>query len=154
MIGQYGSKEHSYAISNIALSELKQFASNYEQESFIFGLIDKTKKADAKNRSCIMTFEYWELNDEFKNSNKNITTASYIKKDEIDRIVYTDKAIDFFTRRKNFKFNLPFSIFESMSNQYKSFNISSDIMETIKQDLHNNNMSGKHYWANRAKYYK
>ena len=43
VIGQYNSKEHSYVISNIALSEIKNIAASFKQESFIFGSINKTK---------------------------------------------------------------------------------------------------------------
>jgi hypothetical protein len=149
VIGQYNSKEHSYVISNIALSEIKNLAAQFEQESFIFGSVDKLKKLDKTNRSCLMNFDYWSI----KDISKKIEASSYIKEDTIDRVVYTDKALDFFTRRKNFKFNLPFSIFESMSSEYSSFNINEEIMQKIKTDL-NNNMSGRHLWENRARNYK
>lgn len=149
VIGQYNSKEHSYFISNIALSEIKNLAAQFEQESFIFGSVDKLKKLDKTNRSCLMNFEYWSVKDILK----KIEASSYIKEDTIDRVVYTDKALDFFTRRKNFKFNLPFSIFESMSSEYSSFNINEETMQKIKTDL-SNNMSGRHLWENRARNYK
>lgn len=96
-----------------------------------------------------MNFEYWSVKDILK----KIEASSYIKEDTIDRVVYTDKALDFFTRRKNFKFNLPFNIFESMSSEYSSFNINEETMQKIKTDL-NNNMSGRHLWENRARNYK
>ena len=148
VIGQYNTIEHSYVISNIALSEIKNIAAKYEQESFIFGIVDNKLKKDKSNRKCIMEFGYWQAD-----VNKKIDADSYTKLDDVDRVVYTDKAVDFFTRHKNFKFNLPFSIFESIDNEYKSFNISSDVMEAIKNDLHKD-MSGKHLWMNRAKNYK
>lgn len=35
VVGQYNSKEHNYVISNIALSEIKNLAAQFVQESFI-----------------------------------------------------------------------------------------------------------------------
>lgn len=98
VIGQYNSKEHNYVISNIALSKIKNIATPFKQESFIFGSINKTKKHDTSNRSCIMQFEYWQI----KSNVKHITADAYEKLDDIDRIIYTDKAIDFFYTTEKF----------------------------------------------------
>ena len=69
VIGQYNTIEHSYVISNIALSEIKNIAAKYEQESFIFGIVDNKLKKDKSSRQAVAfynspSYQYWS-NDDF-----------------------------------------------------------------------------------------
>ena len=100
VIGQYNTIEHSYVISNIALSEIKNIASKYEQESFIFGIVDNKLKKDKTNRKCIMAFGYWQAD-----VNKKIDANSYTKLDDVDRVQAAGELMDTAMRNVAYKMN-------------------------------------------------
>ena len=111
VIGQYGSRENSYLITNLSLDEVKNLAALFQQQSFIFGVADETKRADVANRGSVMTFEFWQTSIQDLTPDAVITPDAYYKADEVDRLVYDADASDFFTKKRNFKFNLPFPMF-------------------------------------------
>ena len=92
--GKYGNMENPFLILNIPLKTLKDFGDKYEQESIIYGEIIDYKE---------VTFEYWER------SSKN---SPLVLLDIADHIDVLNDPEDFYTRIKNWKFNIPFSIFE------------------------------------------
>ncbi len=92
--GKYGNIENPVLILNITLKDLKKFGDLYNQESVIYGEVNDYRD---------VTFEYWIRDNE----------KSPLKfKDSIDHIDVLQDPDDFYTRIKNWKFNIPFPIFQ------------------------------------------
>ena len=114
--GKYGSVEHSLMIYNISLEACKNIGKRFNQESFIY--------ANVKDNSVI--FSYYQ---------KNGDNSPYNKIEDIEKYVDTTENDDFFTAiGRNFKFTIPFKIFESHIDK-----INSIITERCKNENYKNN---------------
>lgn len=91
--GKYGNEEHPVLISNINLDYAKYIfgAEKYDQESFIFGVVE--------NNKTLFCYYQQDDNKEFRLLDKEI------------KIIEDSDADDFYTEFKGYKFNIPFSIF-------------------------------------------
>lgn len=126
--GMYGNKERPFMIFNLRLVDAKYLASLYEQESFIFG------ERDADGFVSMYYYEVWniekaraDIGTRFPDKGWNKDYLSY-RLDRCPRWDYVERdsersvrnqmdAEDFFSRHKNFKFSIPFSIFERMERR-------------------------------------
>ena len=108
-IGKFGGNiENPYAVFNMSVDVAKFLCGKYQQTSFVF-----TQLLD--NGS--IHSEYWEKKDQ--NSPYDKMENDYIKKDECDEWIDTADADDNFTIIGNkFKYQIPFSIFESVNNLF------------------------------------
>ena len=95
--GKYGNEETSYVIANIniVMCEFLFGPKNFNQESFIFG---KVKEYGS------IVFSYMEQTGK----------GDFTEKDASKEIKGQKEAEDYFTKYLGYKFQLPFSIFESM----------------------------------------
>lgn len=95
--GKYGNEETSYVIANIniVMCEFLFGPKNFNQESFIFGRV--------KEYGSIV-FSYMEQTGK----------GDFIEKDASKEIKGQKEAEDYFTSYLEYKFQIPFSIFESM----------------------------------------
>lgn len=95
--GKYGNDETSYVIANInlAMCEFLFGPDNFNQESFIFG---KVKEYGS------IVFSYMEQTGK----------GDFTEKDASKEIKGQKEAEDYFTSYLGYKFQIPFSIFESM----------------------------------------
>ena len=99
--GRYNNREHSFLLFNVTVSELSFYGQVFDQESFIFG---KFLDDDSGN----IKFEYYQ---------KEEGDVPYQMLDICDGFIRRDNAENFYTLiSKNFKFKIPFSIFESIHN--------------------------------------
>lgn len=139
--GKYGNIENPVIIINIPLKELLYLGDKYNQESIIYGTINDYRK---------VTFDYWERNSE---------NSPMIKKDSIDRIDVLSDPKDFYSRIKNWKFTIPFPIFqESLLNWYedKIQILNENEKENIKVFINkiiepsNKEYTGHHYYSLRG----
>lgn len=116
--GKYGNVENPVLIINIPLIELKELADIYKQESVIYGEILGYKKVN---------FEYWG----------RISETTPLKKlDSVDYIKSINSAKDFYSSIKNWKFTIPFPIFQEAIEVWyieKISLLSEDKKETIKE---------------------
>jgi hypothetical protein len=96
--GMYGNKEKPFLIFNVTIEDLIKSGVLFEQESFIYG----EKKTEG------MVFYYYSQTGD----------GNFNLKDKSEKITSTSEADDFFTRQKDWKFNIPFSIFEGMEQLY------------------------------------
>lgn len=113
-----GNVENSYFIFNIGLETLKYYAGLFEQTSFIYG--------ELKNEEVISY--YYEKKEIDKSFSKRFNP--YIEKDKVVSFVDATDSLDYSIIGKDFKYRLPFSIFESVSeNIYNKFNESMSIQE-------------------------
>lgn len=94
VVGQYGNVENPVLILNIPRKELIKFGDMFNQESVIFGTIEDYRK---------VTFEYWGRAGEGK---------PLKLLDLHDKVDVLNNPKDFYTRIKNWKFSIPFSIFQ------------------------------------------
>lgn len=108
-IGKFGGNiENPYAVFNMSVDVAKFLCGKYQQTSFVF-----TQLLD--NGS--IHSEYWEKEDQ--DSPYNGMVNDYIKKDECDEWIDMAAADDNFTIVGNkFKYQIPFSIFESVNNLF------------------------------------
>lgn len=106
--GKYGNEENSYVIANINLDYCKHLfgPKRYNQESFIFGVIDPVEKKSS--------FYYYEQ-----------SNGEFILKDSETKVKDETNAEDFFSKYNNFKFSIPFNIFAESLNK---------ISEGLEQD--------------------
>lgn len=98
-----GNNEYSYFIFNIPLNVLMYYSAMFEQTSFIYG---------RKQDDGTVIHEYWEKQDASKPFNKE--TNPYIKKDEEASYIEIDANDNYSVIGRNFKYVIPFSIFESI----------------------------------------
>lgn len=90
--------EHSFLLFNVTVDELKFYGYSFDQESFIFGRFNDNSKK--------INFEYYQ---------KEVGETPYQLLDKCDGFIRRDNADNFYTLlSKNFKFKIPFSIFESI----------------------------------------
>lgn len=108
-IGNFGGNTESpYAIFNMSVDVAKSLCGKYQQTSFVF-----TQLLDDGN----IHSEYWEKKDQYSPYDK--MKNDYIKKDECDEWIDMAAADDNFTIIGNkFKYQIPFSIFESVNNLF------------------------------------
>ena len=108
-IGKFGDNpENPYAVFNMSVDTAKILCGRYQQTSFVFTqLLD-----DGSIHS-----EYWEKKDKIAPYDKR--NNDYVKKDECDEWIDMAAADDNFTIVGNkFKYQIPFSIFESVNNLF------------------------------------
>ena len=108
-IGHFGgNSEKPYAVFNMSVDTAKFLCGRYQQTSFVFTqLLD-----DGSIHS-----EYWEKKDQDSPYDKK--ENDYIKKDECNEWIDMASADDNFTIIGNkFKYQIPFSIFESVNNLF------------------------------------
>ena len=108
-IGKFGGNTESpYAVFNMSIDVAKSLCGKYQQTSFVF-----TQLLDDGN----IHSEYWEKKDQYPPCDK--MENDYIKKDECDEWIDMAAADDNFTIIGNkFKYQIPFSIFESVNNLF------------------------------------
>jgi len=133
--GKYGNLEHSYLIGNINLALCKYFfgKERFNQESFIFGVID------AKTKTT--TFEYWQQNGD----------GNFVKQDQETKVLRQDKADDYYSEYKGFKFSIPFSIFEEALTEIsetleENYGWNPSYIMYIKDTALNENCTLKYCW--------
>ena len=106
-----GNDENSYFVFNIGLDTLKYYAGLFEQTSFIFGKFDGEE---------VVSY-YYEKEDISKPYSKRLN--DYIEKDKTTSFVDASDDSDYSIIGNKFKYRLPFSIFESVSDSiFNSFN--------------------------------
>lgn len=116
-----GNVENSYFIFNIGLDTLKYYAGLFEQTSFIYG--------EMKNEEVISY--YYEKSEIDKSYSKRLNP--YIEKDKVVSYVDAADSLDYSIIGKDFKYRLPFSIFESVSDKiYDNLNENMDVQEMNK----------------------
>lgn len=98
-----GNDEHSMFIFNISAKALAYYSGKYQQTSFIYGEL----------RDGVVHSEYWEKSD--INEPYNPKTNPYVKKDESDTYVDASDFDDYSIIGKRFKYQIPFSIFQEVS---------------------------------------
>ena len=111
--GKYGNLENPFLILNININEAIEIGRIYNQESIIF----------ANNYFDYVEFQYWEQkgNGDFK----LLDTSDYFST--------LDNPVDFYSYKRDWKFNIPLSIFESINtygNRYMK-GLSEDIKKEI-----------------------
>jgi len=136
--GQYGESEHSYLIANINEDICKYlFGSKmFNQESFIYGVIDPVSKDLFKT-----TFYYYSRNDKNKFEISDVCTTFNNE----------ETAKDFFSKFKNFKFKIPFKTLESQlcsisDKLEEDFNWNTDYYSYLEYISKVNNKTIKHLW--------
>lgn len=140
--GKYGNLENPFVVLNINKDELLFLGTKFVQESVIF----------AKNYFDYIDFQYWEQTDR-KGNFKLLDTA--------DHYVNLDRD-DFYTYKKTWKFNIPFSIFEKVQecfeNNFSDFKkeIKDKIYSVHKEIVLSENKTMSHFYRKRGKinYYK
>ena len=102
--GRYGNVEHSYFLLNPSLKWCKWiFGERFAQESFIFG----------ENKEGNVTFSLY-LHESVDKPMKLVDTSPFYE---------PSRKSDFITRFRDFRFNIPFSYFESgVSSTLRDFN--------------------------------
>jgi hypothetical protein len=131
--GQYGSLENPVVILNINKEEALGIGDDFVQESIIF----------ARNYFDSIEFQYWGRKSEYHTLELLDTADYYVMKDDAE---------DFYTRRKGWKFNVPFSIFESIneiySNRFRDLNRSTlrEIENIHERIVTEENKTKKHFY--------
>ena len=132
--GKYGNEENSYVVANVNLDYCKYLfgSKKYNQESFIFGVIDPVEKK--------ASFYYYEQTD-----------GVFTLRDSETKIKDETSAEDFFSKYRNFKFSIPFSIFtealEEISESLdQDYGWDSHYRETLEYVSLVENKTLKHIW--------
>lgn len=116
--GKYGAKENSFLVYNLSVSDAKDLCEKFKQESFVFGL----------NKEGELVFQFW------RNASKG-NGYNYIKVDEKSVFEDSTNEEDNYTQiSRDFKFTIPFSIFESTSKSVEEF-YNSHAKEYLKHSL-------------------
>lgn len=118
--GKFGSVENSFAVLNISLETVMAYCGKYQQTSFIFSINDNGKLVN----------EYWAKQNESLPYDKH--TNPYVKKDTESSVIRMDDANDYYTQIGDFKFTIPFPIFnENISRiiQGKHFSTKEKLLE-------------------------
>lgn len=129
--GKYGNLEDPIVILNINIDELLYLGDKFEQESVIF----------ARNYFDYVEFQYWQQKG--KGDFELLDTSDYY--------VNLEDPEDFYTYKKTWKFNIPFSIFEEMNKSYASKyrDLKEDTLQYIerlnKRIVEEENKTIKHY---------
>ncbi len=140
--GKFGYVENPSLIINIPLKILLHYGNLYNQESVIYGTIEKYGK---------VKFEYWER----KSINQPL-----VKKDEVDYFNTIDNPDDFYSYIKNWKFSIPFPIFQEHIEQWYKSKIEilneekkKEILDVINQIVENDeSYTGKHFYKLRGNF--
>lgn len=140
--GTYNNYENPFVILNINFNEIESIGYKYDQESFIFATNDEA--------SGKVIFEYWEKSSPGKESKYEMLDLS-------DYVKTVDTADNFYTKRKSWKFNIPFSIFESI--ELKNKNDYSGLSKEQIEEINDINLDVvlcedknlKHYYLQRGK---
>lgn len=140
--GKYGNLENPFVILNINKDELLFLGTKFTQESVIF----------ARNYFDYVEFQYWEQTDR---------KGNFTLRDTADHYVNLDRD-DFYTYKKTWKFNIPFSIFEQIQEHFE--NNFSDFKKEIRDQIYNvnqeivlsENKTMSHFYKQRGEinYYK
>lgn len=130
VVGEYGGKEHSYSVYNIPLEEAARCAAAFNQESFVFGerRVSAIGGSDDGVRGNRMRYSFWQYDpveyDKVKRQYERDNAEIGDERDEIFRqyptfdphryrLVDTQddfetNAGNFFSRRNEFRFTIPF----------------------------------------------
>lgn len=113
--GKYGNLENPFVVININKDELIEFAGKFQQESIIF----------AVNYFDYIEFQYWQQKG--AGDFKLLDTSNYH--------VNLEEFENFFSYKKDWKLNIPFSIFEEINKQYshKYRDLSKDALKYIEE---------------------
>ena len=103
--GKFGDEENSYLITNVPLNFCYHIFNKYGQLSFIYGSIEEKDEGEG-----VLVYKYYEKPIDKK---INKTFGTYVLRDTETKIVNLEDAEDFFTAFEDYKFTIPFSIFES-----------------------------------------
>lgn len=123
--GMYGQKERSFMIMNMPFENIKEWAKNYNQESFIFINVNDDK----------IHSEYWQKPDK----------GDYEKLTEADGYIDAENATDFFsTLTRKFKFTIPF-VFDSYNVKNEN-----EFQRLLSESL-DMSFSGRHRFICRCK---
>lgn len=115
--GKYGNVEHPCIVFNISLDTLKEIGYKFQQESFIYGEFIPQNNGGTK-----LLFQYFE---------KGEKTPYRLKDKNLGYVKFEKDVKDYFTAiSKDFKFNIPFSIFES--TLYECNKLLSERSENLK----------------------
>ena len=111
--GKYGGPdEHSYLIANINLDVCKWLfgPEKYDQESFIFGVVDEkasTDELETKKKEQHTRINFYVY--------KQDNNGKFFIKDEETKIIKDDDNTEYFSifnhKKENFKFSIPFKTF-------------------------------------------
>lgn len=136
--GRYGNDEHSYLIANINLDLCKFLfgPKEFDQESFIYGVVDPTK--DGKFKTTFYLY--------FQNDKKKFELVD-------EESIFVDKleADNFYSKYKDYKFNIPFKTFESClcsisDRLYEDFNWNPEYEDNLKYLSLIEGKTLKHLW--------
>ena len=106
--GKYGNVEHSFMIYNVSLQDLKEIGNGFGQQSFIYAEIDRSKGQPH------VLFHYFQRRNPRGDYHYEETKDVYTPIDS--------EAGDFFTAiGRNFKFSIPFDIFNEAVQKYDDF---------------------------------
>ena len=140
-----GNIEHSFIIYNCSHSDAEYLAKSCRQQSFIFGTNDNGK----------LTFEMW--------ANKSKNDYHYKKVDEKDLYIDKSEAENDYTKIcKDFKFSIPFDMFEvapeemieTIENSIKSNRFSEEKFNSYLDESLDDKYTGKHRMYVRYALYK
>lgn len=120
--GKYGNIEHPLMVYNVSLEDMKTIGHTFDQESFIYAEIDNEQGQPH------VTFSYYKKDfseTEKINGGKKIKPSDreYHFIEKKDNYVQLDAdAEDYFTAiGRNFKFSIPFDIFNEAIDNYNNF---------------------------------
>lgn len=140
-----GNIEHSFIIYNCSHFDAEYLAKSCRQQSFIFGTNDNGK----------LTFAMW--------ANKSKNDYHYIKVDEKDLYIDKSDAENDYTKIcKDFKFSIPFDVFEvapeemieTVENSIKLNRFSEEKFEKYLDESLDDKYTGKHRMYVRSALYK
>ena len=105
--GKYNSTEHSYMVFNMPLNLAKEVAKIFDQQSFIFAIVKGENNVE---------FQYWEkkASEIDKNAKGKDKQYHYVESKEEFIKFDNDKQLFFTEIGRNFKFSIPFDIFEAV----------------------------------------
>lgn len=134
--GKYGNLENPFVILNINIDELLTLGAKYDQESVIF----------ARNYFDYVEFQYWEQSGD----------GNFKLLDTSDYFTTLDDPEDFYSYKRDWKFNIPFPIFESMNTYWREYNrglseSTRQQIDRIWQSIVEEDRTLSHYYRLRAK---
>ena len=121
--GKYGNVEHPFLIYNISLDDMKLIGKKFDQESFIYAEVDNSGEQPHVVFSYFAK-EYSEAAEADANGNPIKPSQREYKFIE-SKDIYTgldSETSDYFTALgRNFKFSIPFDIFNEAIEKYNNF---------------------------------
>ena len=145
--GKFGNDEHSFLVVNPRLKDISFLASKYEQKSFIFGkynykqdILDiyyyEVEDIPKALKECKDRFDNNKYNKDYINYRLRFDKWTYVEKDHTNIVKYMADAPDLYSRFKNYKFNIPFSIFQSTENKLvSSISNQKQLLENLELSL-------------------